>query len=113
MASELYGKYEQVILGTDTVWAGNIKPPSGQDHFIADYRVNGEPLPEIYDDPLAEELRQNGAANRPANHEQVAAFVHKYNLLDLAGEVADRAEREHSPGDAGVIRRLMANMRLC
>jgi hypothetical protein len=48
------------VLGTDTLWGGDVMCPSGTGRFIADSWFSDEPLPAAYNAPAAARLRASG-----------------------------------------------------
>jgi hypothetical protein len=48
------------ILGTDTLWGGDVMCPSGTGRFIADSWFSDEPLPPAYKAPGAAGVRASG-----------------------------------------------------
>ena len=48
------------ILGTDTLWGGDVMCPSGTGRFIADSWFSDEPLPAAYKAPAAARVRASG-----------------------------------------------------
>ena len=48
------------VLGTDTLWGGDVMCPSGTGRFIADSWFSGEPLPPAYNAPAAARMRASG-----------------------------------------------------
>jgi hypothetical protein len=48
------------ILGTDTLWGGDVMCPSGTGRFIADSWFSDEPLPAAYTAPAAAQMRASG-----------------------------------------------------
>ena len=75
-----------LLVGVDTLWGGNVKG-SAAERFILDNWVSGKALPEIYDDPLAQELRAREGVLGNVDTETVRTFVRKYNLRDLPDAV--------------------------
>ena len=49
-----------LILGTDTLWGGDVMNPSGTGRFIADSWFSDAPLPAAYIHPAAAVLRASG-----------------------------------------------------
>jgi hypothetical protein len=48
------------VLGTDTLWGGDVLCPSGTGRFIADSWFSDEPLPPAYKAPAAARVRASG-----------------------------------------------------
>ena len=48
------------VLGTDTLWGGDVMCPSGTGRFIADSWFSDEPLPPTYKAPAAARVRASG-----------------------------------------------------
>lgn len=108
--SDFTRHYATAIIGADTLAGGNIGVPSGRDHFIADQWTSGEPLPEVYDDDAAKELRSKGGAGEAK--EAAVQLIKRYDLLDVPTEASRIAKREFDSGRAGYIERTMECMRL-
>ena len=50
----------QAVLGTDTLWGGDVLNPSGTGRFIADCWFSDEKLPLAYTHPAAARIRESG-----------------------------------------------------
>ncbi len=88
------------ILGTDTLWGGNVLDPSGKGRFIADSWFSGRPLPEAYTLASAARLRQVGGLS--ANVPDAAAIDAYLAAVDVRGAVAGLASRARAlPGLRG------------
>ena len=48
------------VLGSDTLWGGDVMCPSGTGRFIADSWFSDEPLPAAYNAPAAARVRASG-----------------------------------------------------
>jgi hypothetical protein len=82
------------ILGTDTLWGGDVMHPSGTGRFIADSWFSGAPLPAAYTHPAAARLRQTGgvSAKRPDR----AAIKSYLAAVDVRGAIEGIAGRAKS-----------------
>jgi hypothetical protein len=49
------------VLGTDTLWGGDVMCPWGTGRFIADSWFSDEPLPAAYNAPAGARVRASGA----------------------------------------------------
>jgi len=63
LQSDLDRLVADAILGTDTLWGGDVLHPSGTGRFIADSWFSGAPLPSAYTHPAAARLRQTGGVS--------------------------------------------------
>lgn len=73
------------VLGTDTLWGGDVLNPSGTGRFIADSWFSDEPLPEAYTHPAASRLRKLGGV--APSKEAVEAAGEYLSAIDVAGAV--------------------------
>ena len=78
-----------VVLGTDTLWGGDVMNPSGTGRFIADSWFSGAPLPAAYTHPAAAALRASGGVG--AGEPDLAAIDAYLAAVDLAGALATLA----------------------
>jgi hypothetical protein len=76
----------EALIGTDTLWGGDVMNPSGVGRFIADCWFSDEPLPRAYTDPAAAALRANGGVGaKVADRAAVAAYL---EAVDVRGAIA-------------------------
>lgn len=98
-------EYATRLIGADTLLGGDVKPPEGAAHFIADtYPADEVKLPQIYDDESATAIRTDGGAD-PKNVEAVRKLIDTYGLLERGRLVATLGEDELS-----LRRRFVENM---
>ena len=79
-----------VVLGTDTLWGGDVMNPSGTGRFIADSWFSDAPLPAAYRHPAAALLRASGGVG--AAEPDRAAIDAYLEAVDLAGALATLVE---------------------
>jgi hypothetical protein len=85
------------ILGTDTLWGGDVMHPSGTGRFIADSWFSGAPLPAAYTHPAAARLRETGGVS--AKKPDKAAIKSYLAAVDVRGGIAGITDRAKSlPG---------------
>jgi hypothetical protein len=64
------------VLGTDTLWGGDVMCPSGTGRFIADSWFSDEPLPAAYKAPAAARVRASGGvAGKKVDRRAVEGYL--------------------------------------
>jgi hypothetical protein len=78
------------ILGTDTLWGGDVMCPSGTGRFIADSWFSGEPLPPAYKAPAAARVRASGGvADKKVDREALEEYLAEVDIPQaIAGGLA-------------------------
>jgi len=80
------------VLGTDTLWGGDVMCPSGTGRFIADSWFSDEPLPAAYHAPAAARVRASGgAASKNVDREAVEEYLREVDIPQAIGGVRDEA----------------------
>ncbi len=74
------------VLGTDTLWGGDVMNPSGLGRFIADCWFNDDPLPPAYRHPAAARLRETGGVS--AKEPDRAAIDAYLGAVDVQSAIA-------------------------
>lgn len=111
MLTDFEKSYATAILGADALCGGDVAETSGANHFVAHLWTSGEPLPGIFDDPSAQELRtkEGYAETDPAI---VKKFVQDHHLLELTDKVIEDAPGAVGEKRASVIARTMRSVGL-
>jgi hypothetical protein len=66
------------VLGTDTLWGGDVMCPSGTGRFIADSWFSDEPLPPAYKAPAAARVRESGGVGgKKVDRQAVEEYLRK------------------------------------
>ena len=82
------------VLGTDTLWGGDVMCPSGTGRFIADSWFSDEPLPPAYKAPAAARVRASGGvADKKVDRRAVEKY-HVVSALDRNRARADPAAQK-------------------
>jgi hypothetical protein len=77
----------EAVIGVDTLWGGDVQNPSGTGRFIADSWLSDKPLPDLYDDTRAQQLRQAGSLSAPQpNRHLVRDFSERFFIPDRIDE---------------------------
>jgi len=88
------------IIGTDTLWGGDVLDPSGTGRNIADSWFSSRPMPEAYSHAAAARLRKAGGVSAKAP--DPAAVDAYLAAVDVRGAVAGLAARARAlPGLRG------------
>ena len=76
------GRYvADAVLGTDTLWGGDVMCPSGTGRFIADSWFSDEPLPAAYQAPAAARMRASGGvAGKKIDREAVEEYLREVDI---------------------------------
>jgi len=76
------GRYvADAVLGTDTLWGGDVMCPSGTGRFIADSWFSDEPLPAAYHAPAAARMRASGGvAGKKIDREAVEEYLREVDI---------------------------------
>lgn len=97
------------VLGTDTLWGGDVMNPSGTGRFIADSWFSDAPLPESYSHPTAAALRAAGGLSASeVDRAAVDAF-----LTATGPERAISTIEELAPEQAPLRRSFLDGLALC
>jgi len=82
------------VLGTDTLWGGDVMCPSGTGRFIADSWFSDEPLPAAYKAPAAARVRESGGvAGKKVDREAVEAYLREVDIPQAIAGVRDEARK--------------------
>jgi len=97
------------VLGTDTLWGGDVMCPSGTGRFIADSWFSDEPLPAAYTAPAAARVRASGGvASKKVDREAVEEYLREVDIPQAIAGVQDEA------GKMGGLRgQYLAGLALC
>src|SRR5579862_8138157 len=69
------------VLGTDTLWGGDVMCPSGTGRFIADSWFSDEPVPAAYKAPAAARVRASGgAASKNVDRAAVEEYLREEDI---------------------------------
>jgi hypothetical protein len=69
------------VLGTDTLWGGDVMCPSGTGRFIADSWFSDEPLPAAYEVPAAARVRASGGvASKNVDRQAVEEYLAEVDI---------------------------------
>jgi hypothetical protein len=85
MSARLEGLVGNAILGTDTLWGGDVMSASGTGRFIADSWFGDEPLPMAYTAAEAGPVRQSGGV--AAKSPDLAAIDAYLAKVDIPGAI--------------------------
>ena len=97
------------VLGTDTLWGGDVMNPSGLGRFIADSWFSDAPLPRAYTHPSAARVRESGGVS--AKEPDRAAIEAYLAAVDVRGAIAALAAE--AKGMSGLRGRYIAGLALC
>jgi hypothetical protein len=97
------------VLGTDTLWGGDVMNPSGLGRFIADSWFSDAPLPLAYTHPAAARVRESGGVS--AKEPDRAAIETYLAAVDVRGAIA--ALGTEAKGMSGLRGRYVAGLALC
>jgi hypothetical protein len=82
------------ILGTDTLWGGDVMCPSGTGRFIADSWFSDEPLPRAYNAPAAARVRASGGvAGKQVDRQAVEEYLGEVDIPQAIAGVRDEAQK--------------------
>ncbi len=80
------------VLGTDTLWGGDVMCPSGTGRFIADSWFSDEPLPAAYHAPAAARVRASGGvASKNVDRPAVEEYLREVDIPQAIAGVRDEA----------------------
>jgi hypothetical protein len=80
------------ILGTDTLWGGDVMCPSGTGRFIADSWFSDEPLPAAYQAPAAAQVRASGGVGgKTVDRQAVEEYLREVDIPQAIAGVRDEA----------------------
>jgi hypothetical protein len=96
MGEQLRQHVATAILGTDTLWGGDVMNPSGVGRFIADSWFNDDPLPPAYTHASATRLRETGGVS--AREPDRAAIATYLAAVDVKGAIAALAQDATTTG---------------
>jgi hypothetical protein len=82
------------ILGTDTLWGGDVMCPSGTGRFIADSWFSDEPLPPAYQAPAAARVRASGGVGgKKVDRQAVEEYLGEVDIPQAIAGVRDEARK--------------------
>jgi hypothetical protein len=82
------------ILGTDTLWGGDVMCPSGTGRFIADSWFSDEPLPPAYKASAAARVRASGGvADKKVDRQAVEEYLAEVDIPQAIAGVRDEARK--------------------
>jgi hypothetical protein len=82
------------VLGTDTLWGGDVMCPSGTGRFIADSWFSDEPLPPAYNVPAAARVRASGGvADKKVDRQAVEEYLGEVDIPQAIAGVRDEARK--------------------
>jgi hypothetical protein len=82
------------ILGTDTLWGGDVMCPSGTGRFIADSWFSDEPLPAAYKAPAAARVRASGGvADKKVDRQAVEEYLREVDIPQAIAGVRDEGRK--------------------
>jgi len=82
------------VLGTDTLWGGDVMCPSGTGRFIADSWFSDEPLPAAYTAPAAARVRASGGvADKKVDRQAVEEYLGEVDIPQAIAGVRDEARK--------------------
>jgi hypothetical protein len=82
------------VLGTDTLWGGDVMCPSGTGRFIADSWFSDEPLPAAYKAPAAARVRASGGVGgKKVDREALEEYLAEADIPQAIAGVRDEAEK--------------------
>ena len=80
------------VLGTDTLWGGDVMCPSGTGRFIADSWFSDEPLPAAYNAPAAARVRATGGvADKKVDRDAVEEYLREVDIPQAIAGIRDEA----------------------
>jgi hypothetical protein len=81
------------VLGTDTLWGGDVMNPSGLGRFIADSWFSDTPLPAAYTHPTAAPLRASGGVSaKSPDKASIEAYLAAVDVHGAIRGLADDAK---------------------
>ncbi len=84
----------QAVLGTDTLWGGDVLNPSGTGRFIADCWFSDEKLPLAYTHPAAARIRESGGVTaKEPDTASVDAYLAEVEVKRSIDAVAAEGKR--------------------
>jgi hypothetical protein len=97
------------VLGTDTLWGGDVMCPSGTGRFIADSWFSDEPLPAAYNAPAAARVRASGGvADKKVDRQAVEEYLSEVDIPQAIAGIRDGAGKM-----AGTRGGYLAGLALC
>jgi len=82
------------VLGTDTLWGGDVMCPSGTGRFIADSWFSDEPLPAAYNVPAAAAVRMSGGvASKQVDRQAVEEYLRAVDIPQAIAGIRDEARK--------------------
>ncbi len=82
------------VLGTDTLWGGDVMCASGTGRFIADSWFSDEPLPAAYHAPAAARVRASGGvADKKVDRQAVEEYLREVDIPQAIAGVRDEARK--------------------
>jgi hypothetical protein len=90
---DIIGRFvADAVLGTDTLWGGDVMCPSGTGRFIADSWFSDEPLPAAYNAPAAARVRASGGvADKKVDRQAVEEYLAEVDIPQAIAGVRDEA----------------------
>ncbi len=80
------------VLGTDTLWGGDVMCASGTGRFIADSWFSDEPLPAAYKAPAAARVRESGGVGgKTVDRQAVEEYLGEVDIPQAIAGVRDEA----------------------
>jgi hypothetical protein len=97
------------VLGTDTLWGGDVMCPSGTGRFIADSWFSDEPLPAAYNAPAAARVRASGGVgSKKVDRQAVEEYLAEVDIPQAITGVRDEAQKM-----GGLRGQYLAGLALC
>ena len=97
------------VLGTDTLWGGDVMNPSGLGRFIADSWFSDAPLPVAYTHATAARVRESGGVSaKEPDRAAIEAYLAAVDVRGAIGALATEAK-----GLSGLRGRYVAGLALC
>ena len=82
------------VLGTDTLWGGDVMCASGTGRFIADSWFSDEPLPAAYKAPAAARVRASGGvASKNVDRPAVEEYLREVDIPQAIAGIRDEAQK--------------------
>jgi hypothetical protein len=86
------------VLGTDTLWGGDVMCASGTGRFIADSWFSDEPLPAAYNAPAAARVRASGGVTgKTVDRQAVEEYLREVDIPQAIAGIRDEAAQVGGP----------------
>ncbi|MFH0875107.1 MAG: hypothetical protein V1859_04155 [archaeon] len=91
--SEIEQKVVVLAFGVDSLAGGDALHESGTKHFIIDTWTSGMTPPYIYNDTIAQKLREVGGAPELSDKDAIGQYIARYRLHDIPNEIREQIKQ--------------------